>query len=228
MHRALQQIFSMRLGRHLLDFTASRFSRLVICLSLAGLSSLLIWSMLSGLGKTRVAAPEDRGHYVSRPNPALVSQQVAASHIFGMDSSSPSAADTTTNHEADVEVQGILFSDDKDSAWVILEVNGKSSLFKTGDALPDGEQVIAIMERAVEIGGTSSQRTIELQQAFGNDASSILLAGETGLVSPRRPVFPGDAQPSAPYTPLLHPVALQSNIDPLSQMRALREQLIRH
>lgn len=131
---------------------------------------------------------------------------------------------------ADVRVDGLLYSEEPGSAWVILHVDGASGIYKTGDSLPDGETVAAIAQTAVQLTDGLSQRVIELQRDYGSPASGILLAGDTGLVPGHRALFPGESALAGPpaFKPALQPVALPQGADPLTQLRSLRQQLIKH
>jgi hypothetical protein len=66
-----------------------------------------------------------------------------------------------------------------------------------------------------------------MQQDFG-DGGGALLTDRAGIAGNSDP-FPGmqAAMGSGTYAPALKPVLLSKNADPLSQLRSLRQQLIR-
>ena len=69
-------------------------------------------------------------------------EKIATAHLFGQ--SDAAVSDTApVAAAATINVQGLFYSTDKDEARAILEINGKSDVFKTGDTLPDGEKLLA-------------------------------------------------------------------------------------
>jgi hypothetical protein len=146
-------------------------------------------------------------------------------HLFGQGAGSASSAVTAT--AVNITVEGIIYSEDRDSALAILKVDDHSDIFRIGDTLPDGEKLLAIAPTAVEVGDRSAPRVLAMQQDFG-DGGAPLLAGIAG--APGRGDFLPDMkamQQQAAYVPSLRPVLLSQNSDPLSQLRSLRQQLIR-
>jgi len=115
-------------------------------------------------------------------------------------------------------------------ARVILEVDGKSEVYKTGDALPDGEKLAEIATMAVRLANVGTSRVIELQQVSGN-GDGIALAGADGLLNRANDPFPGSGLPASSlsaFTPRLQPLSIPMGGDPIAKMRALRQQLIKH
>lgn len=154
-------------------------------------------------------------------------EKIATSHLFGQTGNADTDAGPTVA-AASITVQGLFYSDDKDMAWAILEVNGKSDIFKAGDTLPDGEKLVAVGVDAIQIANGPGMRVVEMAQTF-SPASGIELDGVPNLYA-RQDSFPGHT-PLSTATPLvqrMRTVSLPQGNDPIAQMRALREQLIQH
>ena len=82
---------------------------------------------------------------------------------------------------------------------------------------------------AVQIANGVSLREVDLDRKFGNDSPGIQLSGISELYAQQDslPGAPSPAGSAAPVVQRLAPVMLPQTGDPLSQMRALRQQLIR-
>ena len=129
---------------------------------------------------------------------------------------------------ASITVQGLFYSEDKDMAWAILDVDGKSGIFKAGDTLPDGEHLAAVGLNAIQIANGPVLRVVEMAQTFG-PSSGIQLEGAPNLYA-QQDAFPGQMPPStaAPVVQRLRTVSLPQTNDPISQLQSLRQQLITH
>jgi type II secretory pathway component PulC len=187
-------------------------------------AAVMLWSMLPhkpsvGPVLTATATPP-------QPDPTVVAQEVAMAHLFGQDATTASSAAPAA--AANISVEGIIYSEDKDLALAILKMDGNSDIFRIGDTLPDGEKLLAIAPTAVEIGDHGAPRVLAMQQDFGDGGGGSLLAGIDGPPGRDNP-FPSMQATMAPaaYIPALRPVLLSQNADPLSQLRSLRQQLIR-
>jgi hypothetical protein len=226
MDDVLHRIFRLKPREHLIDLLTSRTSRHAISAALALAAAGLAWSLFHGASKPTDSAPNLTIQLPNRDQ-ARFAQDIAAAHLFGQSSSE--MPDTPQKAAYAVKIDGLLYSSDPESAWAILQVDGTSGIYKTGDTLPDGETVAAIAETAVQLADGMSQRVIELQRDFGN-ATGILLAGDTGLMPSHRALFPGEqaANASPSFAPALQAVSLPQNADPLTQLRSLRQQLIQH
>ena len=209
------------------DLLESKSLRHGISLSLCALSALLVWSMFPH----RPKRPEAAVNPVTAPtrsSPHDSAERVATFHLFGRDATD-SVASGPVATVATVNIQGLFYSTDPDLARVILDVAGTSDVFKTGDTLPDGERVKAIGMNAVQIANGVSLREVDLDRKFGNDSPGIQLSGIPELYAQQDslPGAPSPAGSAAPVVQRLAPVMLPQTGDPLSQMRALRQQLIR-
>lgn len=218
----------MNLNDYLVDFLRSKPLRHGVAALLAVCAGFIVWSMLPHATKaTHIAA-----NPVTQPVRASLGfavEKIATAHLFGQsDVSISDAAPVAT--VATINVQGLFYSVDKDEARAILEINGKSDVFKTGDALPDGETLAAIGMNAVQIANGPSLRVVELEKGFGAASSGIMLDGGLDLYAQQDP-FPG-MKPSgntvAPVVQRLRTVTIPQGGDPISQMQALRQQLIKH
>lgn len=211
---------------HLFDLLGSRLMRHGITLGLAALAGLILWSMLPRHSKALEAAAQPQA-VVLRRDMGLVAQEIAGEHLFGIDAAAAQTRSPVAQ-AANINVQGLLYSEDKGTARAILEVNGRTDVFKTGDTLPDGEKLAAIGITAVELGNSRALRTIELQKSNGAAASGIYIAG-VNLAGANDP-FPGSAlaAPGAAFVQHLQTVSPNPNSNPLTQMHSLRQQLITH
>lgn len=219
----LHRSFNLRGRRYLFDFLASRYTSYMVSGILGVAAAAIIWSMLPH--KSNVSAAVRPASPAFHPDSIVIAQQVAMAHLFGHDvaAGSPMGSAAATN----ISVEGIIYSEDKDSGLAILKVDGNTDIFRVGDALPDGEKLLAIAPTAVEIGSQGAPRVLAMQRDFG-DGGGPLLAGIVGAPS-QNDFFPDlrMAAPSAAYAPALRPVLLSPGSDPLSQLRSLRQQLIR-
>jgi hypothetical protein len=224
LNSATQQSFQLRARRYLIDFLASAYPRYALTSVLGLVMALLMWSLLPHRQSIEAAIQGSPQHRM-QPDSSAIAQRVATAHLFGQDASIASSAVSVA--AANITVEGVIYSEDKDSALAILKVDDHSDIFRIGDTLPDGEKLLAIAPTAVEIGSPAAPRVLAMQQDFG-DGGGPLLAGIAG--PPGRDSFFPDthaaAQPAA-YVPSLRPVLLSQNGDPLSQLRSLRQQLIR-
>lgn len=162
-----------------------------------------------------------------RLNISVIAGNAAAAHIFGHDAAAAVDAVTPVSAAA-ITVQALFYSTDKDMARAILEINGKADVFKSGDTLPDGEKLTAIGMNAVQVANGGSLREVELEQKFGNSGSGIFLTGMPELYA-TQDSFPGSGSPASTAAPViqnLRPVMIPQGSDPITQMRALRQQLI--
>gem|GEM_PF-4966420 len=214
----------MRGRRYLVDFLGSSYPSHLISGVLGIFAVGIIWSMLPHKAVTPGALPH--GAPPPHIDASVVAQEIASSHIFGQDAAAESAI--AAHPATDIKVDGIIYSDDKDSALAILDIDGKSDIFRVGDTLPDGEKILALAPTAVQLGSPGNPRVIEMQAQFGDSGSGIdsgiLAAAGPGMTGSGNP-FPGMA-PALPR-PALRPVELAQDADPLSQLRSLRQQLIR-
>jgi hypothetical protein len=207
-----------------IDLLASGPLRHGISCILLGVALLMVWSMIPH-GIQAIASIGTTADIPTRPDPGTTVLRVESLHIFGQSATDATAAPVAPL--ADIKVAGLIYSDDKDSALAILEVNGKSDFFKVGDTLPDGEKLTAIAPNAVQLNLGTAQRVIELPEQFNGPGDGILLAGDTGLI-PGESQFPGLALTSGgeTYKPALRAIAMPRGASPLDQLRSLRQQLI--
>jgi hypothetical protein len=218
----------MNVNTYIVDFLTPRYLRHGVAALLAICAGLIIWSMFPHPAKTLPNATS-AVTVQSRPGIGLTAQKIATAHLFGN-----SAADTANTAPAvtavQISIEGLFYSTDTDMARAILDVGGKSGVFKTGDTLPDGEKLAAIGMNAVQIANGPALHEVELPQTFGNASSGIRLEGMPDLYA-QQDSFPGSrpvGSTAAPVVQRLHPVAIPQGNDPLSQLRSLREQLIKH
>jgi hypothetical protein len=217
MDKVLHQSLQLKTRRYLFDFLVWTNPSHIISGVLGITAALILWSMLPH--KPQTAKEVQTVAYEPQQDPAVMAQRVAMVHLFGQDvTAAPAAAQVTAN----ISVEGVIYSEDKDSALAVLKVNDKSDVYKVGDTLSDGEKLLAIAPTAVQLGSSGTPRVIELQQDFGDGASGLLLAGMPGRSNP----FPGMQAGQGAYAPVLKPVVLSPDSDPLSQLRSLRQQLI--
>jgi hypothetical protein len=217
MDKVLHQSLQLKTRRYLVDFLVSVHPSHIASCVLGITAALILWSMLPH--KPQATQEVQAVAYEAQPDPVVMAQQVAMAHLFGQDVTTDAAAAPVA---ANISVEGVIYSDDKDSALAVLKVNDKSDVYKVGDTLPDGEKLLAIAPTAVQLGGPGASRVIELQQDFGDGASGLLLAGVPGRSNP----FPGMQTGQGAFAPVLKPVVLSPDSDPLSQLRSLRQQLI--
>ncbi|HEY1774506.1 MAG TPA: type II secretion system protein N [Gammaproteobacteria bacterium] len=177
----------------------------------------IIWSMLPQKSVVPVAVPPATP--ALQTDSTVIAQQVASAHLFGTGTVAASASPTI----ADITVEGIIYSDEKDSALVVLKIDGNSNIFRVGDTLPDGEKVLALAPTAVQLGSPGSPRVIALQQYAGGDGSAPRF---TGGAFGQGSAFTGMQIAGTPAG-YLKPVDIPLDADPMSQLRALRQQLIR-
>lgn len=218
----------MNVNAYLVDFFESQYLHHSVAALLVACAGLIIWSMFPHPAKT----PSNMTSAVtvqSRPGIGLTVEKIADAHLFGN-----AAADAGNMAPAvtavEISIEGLFYSTDTEMARAILDVAGKSGVFKTGDTLPDGEKLAAIGMNAVQIANGPALREVDLPQTFGNASAGIRLEGMPDLYA-QQDSFPG-AKPlmgtAAPMIQRLRPVTIPQGNDPLSQLRALREQLIRH
>jgi len=227
MDKALHRNFQVKVQSHLIDFPAADYLRHACACLLGTAAAFIVWSIFPHKSDPHAA------NVAHMPQPAMhdwnsVALHVSSAHLFGQDARSAIVA--ITANPSNIMVQGLVYSDDKDSALAILSVDGNSGFFRIGDVLTDGETLLAIAPTAIQLGNGGMTRVIELQQDSGGRGDGIMLAGDTGLSSPHRVLFPGEmpAASQAPYAPALRTVSVSSTSDPLSQLQSLRQQLIKH
>ena len=218
------QNFHMRLGGYLFDLIRSGAFRHGLSLLLLICASSLIWLMFPHRSRPVVVEPSVAK---TRLNISVIANRVATAHLFGTDVASAVNAEPMVSASA-ITIQGLFYSEDKDLAWAILEIDGKSGIFKSGDMLPDGERLAAVGISAIQVANGPALREVDMAQSFG-PASGIQLQGAPDLYAQQDP-FPGQRlQPAAtPMLPHLRPVSLPQTNDPISQLHALRQQLIQH
>jgi type II secretory pathway component PulC len=211
-----------------IDLFRGAWVRHSIMLVLLVCVSVLAWSVFESFKPNITnpylqAAPHDLAMDVHAS-----SERIAKSHLFGQNVSL--MVNTPSTSAANISVQGLIYSEDKDSALAILNMDGASAFFRIGDTLPDGETLLAIAPTAVELGNGAATRVIELQRASAAGGAGIILAGDAGLIGQNRTLFPGETGTASQgvYTPALRAVSIPSNADPLTQLQALRQQLIKH
>ena len=188
----------------------------------------LIWSLFPHKAKTDSATTSQTSAAPVRPNAAAFAARIASAHLFGQDGAAaagPSAAAVT------VTIEGILYSADPAAARVILNVGGKSGVFKTGDTLSDGETIATIGTTAVQLGSGISKRVVALASVWDSGPSNgIQIAGLANPSGQDQP-FPGTlsfaTQIASAYAPRLQPPSIPMDADPVAQMQALRQQLVR-
>lgn len=224
MDKAIQRGFHLRARGYLFDFLVSRYPSHIVSGLLAIIAGMTLWSMLSH--KTVAGSAPSAATVAPRPDSVRIAQKVAMAHLFGQGlNAEVSAAQAAA---VNITVEGIIYSEDKESALAIMKLDGHSDIYRIGDSLPDGEKLLAIAPTAVEIGSQGAPRILTMQQDFGDGGSGPLLAGI--VAAPGRDDFFQDTN-TAPrpvaYAPSLRPVLLSQNADPLSQLRSLRQQLIR-
>ncbi len=216
----------MSFGERFADLARHPYTRYVsvavLSISVAMLSWFLFKIASLPVQTNRVqAAP-----VVHAADARLMAENIAQSHLFGQDASQ--AVTPAVSQVANIQVQGLLYSDDQTSALAILEIDGKTGTFKAGDMLPDGETLNAIGMTAVQIANGSIRRVIELQRDRGG-GSDILLASVEGLPSARN-LFPevNPLNTGPVVVQRLQPVDVGIRGNPIAKMRALRQKLIKH
>ena len=204
-----------------------RLFRHTLVLSLSLCLGWLIWSLIPHKPKPDAATASPIIIAPARPDAAASAARIASIHLFGQDGAAaagpPPAAVTVT-------VEGILYSSDPAAARVILNVNGKSDVFKTGDALLDGEKVAAIGSTAVQLESGVFRRVVSLSSVWDSGPSNgIQIAG---FVNPpgQDQSFPGTllqaTQVATAFVPHLQPPSIPTGAGPVAQMQALRQQLV--
>ena len=218
----------MNANAYIVDFLTSRYLRHGVAALLTVCAGMIIWSMFPHAAK---ALPNVTQTVTAQPRSGIGSavEKIATAHLFG--GSAADAANTAPAVTAvEINIEGLFYSTDTDMARAILDVGGKSGVFKTGDTLPDGEKLTAIGMNAVQIANGPALREVEIPQTFGNASPGIRLEGMPDLYA-QQDSFPG-ARPltgtAAPVVERLHPVVIPQGNDPLSQLHSLREQLIGH
>jgi len=218
----------MNINAYLVDFLDSRYLRHGVAGLLVVSAGLIVWSMFPHPAKTRpdVTSPVT---LQARSGMDTTAEKIATAHLFGHSAADDvNTAPTVT--AAAITIEGLFFSTDVDMARAILDVDGKSGVFKTGDTLPDGEKLAAIGMNAVQIANGSALHEVELPQTFGNASPGIRLEGMPDLYA-QQDSFPDSRRlgnTAAPVVQRLQPVMIPQTNDPIAQMRALREQLIKH
>lgn len=218
----------MKLNAYIVDFLESPYPRHGVVVLLALCASLIIWSMARHKSDP-TPGPAQVVTAMSRLNISSTAEKIATAHMFGLNPvDSASAAPAAV--AASITIDGLFYSTDPELARVILEVNGKSEVFKTGDALPDGEKLAAIGMNAVQIADGPALRVVEMDQKFGGASASISLQGVPDLYAGQQgfPALAPTTGMAGPAVPRMRTVSLPQGGDPISQLRALRAQLIPH
>jgi hypothetical protein len=224
---AIVKSLHININDYLVDFLQSKLLRHGVAVLLTLCAGLIIWSMVPHLVKATPIVGQAVTQHV-RMDIGFSAEKIAAAHLFGQ--SAADAATTPVVAAAAISIKGLFYSSDKDVARAILEINGKSDVFKTGDRLPNGERLAAIGMNAVQIANGLALRAVEMEQSFGNTGSGIALEGMPNLYA-RQDSFPGSmplTNTAAPVVQRLQPVTIPQTNDPISQLSALRQQLIRH
>lgn len=216
----------IKLETYAVDFLGSAWLRHSVSVLLVVLSGLLMWTLVPSKSKS-IPVAANTTTVSPRMSIGASAEKIATTHLFGQSPDANADAGPAVT-AATITIQGLFYSDDKDMAWAILDVNGKSDIFKTGDTLPDGEKLVAVGVDAIQIANGPGMRVVEMAQTFG-PASGIELGGVPNLYA-RQDSFPGQTPLStaAPVVPRMRTVSLPQGNDPIAQMRALREQLIQH
>lgn len=215
----------IKLNAYAVDFLGSAWLRHGVSVLLAAFLGLLVWSLVPSKTKA-LPSSVSPATMVSRTGIGTSAEKIATAHLFGQAATSMDTAPAVA--ATSITVQGLFYSEDKEMAWAILEVNGKSGIFKTGDTLPDGERLAAVGMNAVQAANGPALRVVEMAQTFG-PASGIQLDGAPNLYA-RQDSFPGQAPlpTAAPVVQSMRIVSLPQTDDPISQLQALRQQLITH
>lgn len=220
----------MSFHKHPLDLLAHPILRHGTAIILCGVAGLIGWSLLPHPAKSNGMAAVNPAVTAPRRDSVALGQKIASAHLFGINPADTQSAGPA-QPAADIKVQGLLYSSDKDSGLAILEIDGKSDVFKVGDSLPDGEKLLAVGTTAIQVGNGGAPRIIELQQDDSSSAAGILIAGagnlDPGAGDPLLSGLPGRA-PAAVFVQRLQTVSIPQNGDPIAEMRALRQQLIKH
>jgi|HubBroStandDraft_5_1064220.scaffolds.fasta_scaffold212325_2 hypothetical protein len=218
----------MNVNAYIVDFLESRYLRHGVAALLVVCAGLILWSMFPHHAKVLPNVTQ-AVTVQARPKIGSTAEKIATAHLFGnSDTDAANMAPAVT--AVQISIEGLFYSTDMDMARAILDVGGKSGVFKTGDTLPDGEKLAAIGMNAVQIANGPALHEVELPQTFGNASSGIRLEGMPDLYA-QQDSFPGSrplGSTAAPVVQRLHPVAIPQGNDPLSQLRSLREQLIKH
>jgi hypothetical protein len=85
----------------------------------------------------------------------------ASAHIFGA-ASEPQSQAPGIRLNSDVSIAGIIFASDEKSSVALLSVNGNTSSYVQGQALPDGEALSHIEGNAVILEAGGQSRRIEM------------------------------------------------------------------
>lgn len=217
---------NMHFKEHLVDFLGSRYLRYGVMGFLCLVAGTIAWAIVPHRPKTP-PIHTDAVAYAPRPDAVALAQRITTDHLFGERSVDATIASSAS--AGAISIEGLFYSPDPDLARVILEVSGTAGVFKTGDTLPDGERVKAIGLNAVQIANGESLHEVDLDTKFGNDSPGTQLSGMPELYA-QQDSFPGAAPltgSAASVVQRLAPVMLPQTGDPLAQMRALRQQLIR-
>lgn len=208
---------------HPVDFFNSSHLRHGLSCLFAIISFTIVWAMFRHPAKiesvTQPAPP------IGREDGWSVAQRVAGHHLLG-DLAAVTDGNTAASGLPDVELHGLIYSDEKSAALAIVEVSGTSGYFRLGDALPDGEEVTDVTPSSIELRVGSTSRVIILEQRYGGPTSGIMLAGDPDVLNSLRGLQGGGGAPN--YAPVLRPVSLPRGGSTLSRLRALRQQLIKH
>lgn len=70
-------------------------------------------------------------------------------HLFGV--AAPAATAAPVAAEADIQINGILYSSKEEDSFAVLTVNGRSLAARTGTSLPTGATIVAIKQDRVVI-----------------------------------------------------------------------------
>lgn len=211
--------------RHVLDFLVTWPLRYVVVAALSLIAAAIVTTMVPHAAMPALSS--SHAEFPPSYDITVLTQHVADAHLFGQ--AVPQAQSADSAPTLVITIEGLLYSDDPESALAILSVDDGSRSFKVGDTLPDGESLTAIGPAAILLTRGDTQRIIEISNQAGGLKDGISLASANGLV-PRTPLFPGLVSSSGlkSVQPGMHAVSLLQNASPLEQLSNLRRQLIRH
>ncbi|MGH8371877.1 MAG: type II secretion system protein N [Gammaproteobacteria bacterium] len=214
-----------------LDSRLGKSFHIGIHLILLGLIAAVVVSLADTLitHRPEVSRKHD-GVAVATP-PAAGVERIIAAHLFGQPAMAAAPA-ISEAVPANIELAGIIYSNERDASRAILTVSGNATVVHTGDTLADGTQVTGIESTRVLLtrdGTLSSLSMSFIGNSAGNISSPALQA--TNMLAGRI-----DASTENNYStgavvtasgPTLKTVSIPTSANPLDQMRSLRSQLIR-
>ncbi len=218
MDNALHRRSSLSFDIHVVEIVRSKHLRNAVVMLLSVTAITLTWMLVRHTPTQTSTAPTFQAMTANQINP----ENIVTAHLFGQDPDALKHA-TPLQSTASVNVQGLLYSPDPDSALAILEVDGTTGVFRKGDALSDGEKIAAIDVAGVQLSDGISIRVVQLSQKFGNQVPGISINGTQSLMGDiaisRQTSVPGQG---------LQPVVITPGNNPIDQLKSLRQQLIQH